>query len=172
MSKITVHLKSVCAMTIHDAKGRSYRLKRGDNHLELEHSDYLELAKSLGVPVNKLSSECNTREDLKEDVETCTEAIDSAIDNNDNSHVESDTVSSDDVDTCSNTQICDDSIDLQDEDDSSNNINNSESVEDACDSYSDLSYNELKELYKKITGDNCRLKKSAIIAFLQEHKDV
>ena len=37
--------------------------------------------------------------------------------------------------------------------------------------YSSMSYNELRAMYKNITGESCKMKKAEIIAFLQEHQN-
>ena len=164
MSKVQLKLKSVCAITIKDANGKSYRLKSGQNVLDLEYEDYLALTKSLGIrpksnndnklkPVHKVPDKV---EDKKED-KVAASQDDSAPKSNDTSTVDESTPSDDNHDEAK----ADDTNDEQ-----------STPEKDASIDYSTLTYNQLKAEYKSITGINCKLKKNEIIAFLQEHDDV
>lgn len=48
MSKISFTLNAYSHVRVHDLNNKSYKLKRGVNHLELEYKDYESLMKALG----------------------------------------------------------------------------------------------------------------------------
>ena len=164
MSKIQLKLKSVCAITIKDTNGKSYRLKSGQNVLDLEYEDYLALTKSLGIrpksnndnklkPVHKAPAKV---EDKKE-YEAADSQDDTTSKPSNEPTVEESTQSDNNHDEAKADYANDEQSTLE---------------KDTSTDYSTWTYNQLKAEYKSITGTNCKLKKNEIIAFLQEHDDV
>ena len=181
MSKIKFNLKSVCSITIKDANGKAYRLKQGANTLELDTDDYLALTKSLGLKPTLLRNKQHTHK----------QAAKPAVKTNDTQDTQSKqelqvdnapSLESDKVEEVvesvseSNTESTDEAKEqdhAESADDTKELIDDTAHTEDTAHiDYSTWTYNELKAEYKNITGNNCRLKKGEIIAFLQEHENV
>ena len=185
MSKIKFNLKSVCSITIKDANGKAYRLKQGTNTLELDTDDYIALTKSLGLkptllrnkqhtpkqaakPAAKPAAKTNDMQDQqpKQELQVDnapsleSDKVEEAVE----SVSESNTESTDEAKEQDHAESADDTKEL---------IDDTAHTEDTAHiDYSTWAYNELKAEYKNITGNNCRLKKGEIIAFLQEHENV
>lgn len=175
MSKIKFNLKSVCSITIKDANGKAYRLKQGTNTLELDTDDYLALTKSLGLKptllrnkqVAKPAVKTNDMQDQQHkqelQVDNAPSLESDKVEEVVESVSESNTESTDEAKEQDHAESADDTKEL---------IDDTANTDDAHTDYSTWSYNELKAEYKNITGNNCRLKKGEIIAFLQEHENV
>lgn len=181
MSKIKFNLKSVCSITIKDANGKAYRLKQGTNTLELDAEDYLALTKSLGLKPTLLRNKQHTPKQVAKPAVKPNDTQDQQpkqelqVDNAPS--LESDKVE-EAVESVSESNT--ESTDEAKEQEPTESVDEvKEPIEDTTDAedtahidYSTWSYNELKAEYKNITGNNCRLKKGEIIAFLQEHENV
>lgn len=180
MSKIKFNLKSVCSITIKDANGKAYRLKQGTNTLELDTDDYLALTKSLGLKPTLLRNKQHTPKqvakpaaktnDMQDQQPKQAAQVDNApslesdkVEETVESVSESNTESTDEAKEQDHAELADDTKEL---------IDDTAHTDAAHIDYSTWSYNELKAEYKNITGNNCRLKKGEIIAFLQEHENV
>lgn len=175
MSKIKFNLKSVCSITIKDANGKAYRLKQGTNTLELDTDDYLALTKSLGLKPTLLRNKQHTPKQVANPAAKTNNVQDqqpkqaAQVDNAPS--LESDKVE-EVVESVSesNTESTDEA---KEQDHAESADDTKELIDDTAHiDYSTWSYNELKAEYKNITGNNCRLKKGEIIAFLQEHENV
>ena len=172
MSKIQFTLKVKRPVVIYTSDGKSYCLKAGDNHFDLEYSDYVSLTKLLGVkslPEHKLSINSKKVDD------TSDHAKESTADNNyveSQSHNEEDTsdhnspTEQNDLDEHTKEASVDDTTEEENSKSETTVSNDSKEVD-----YSSMTYTELKAEYKNITGKSCKLKKEEIIQFLQEHKD-
>lgn len=181
MSKIKFNLKSVCSITIKDANGKSYRLKQGTNTLELDTDDYLALTKSLRLKptllrnkqhipkqVTKPVIKTNDEQEHQRKQETQVDNEPSLESDKPEEPVElvseSSTESTDEAKEQEHAESADETKEPIDDITSKDDTAHTD--------YSTWSYNELKAEYKNITGNNCRLKKGEIIAFLQEHENV
>jgi hypothetical protein len=70
MSKISFTLNAYSHVRVHDLNNKSYKLKRGVNHLELEYKDYESLMKALGctpLPDPDLVKESKPEEPIVEE---------------------------------------------------------------------------------------------------------
>jgi len=181
MSKIKFNLKSVCSITIKDANGKAYRLKQGTNTLELDTDDYLALTKSLGLKPTLLRNKQHTPKQVAKPAAKTNDMQDQQpkqelqVDNAPS--LESDKVEEIVESVSESTAEPTDEAKEQEPTESVDEVK--EPIEDTTDTedaahtdYSTWTYNELKAEYKNITGNNCRLKKGEIIAFLQEHENV
>lgn len=180
MSKIKFNLKSVCSITIKDANGKAYRLKQGTNTLELDTGDYLALTKSLGLKPTLLRNKQHTPKQVAKPAAKTNDMQDQQpkqelqVDNAPS--LESDKVEeiveSVSESTAEHTDEAKEQDHAESADDTKELIDDTAHTYAAHTDYSTWSYNELKAEYKNITGNNCRLKKGEIIAFLQEHENV
>ena len=144
MIQLKLKLNSKKPTTVYAANGKTYQLNPGSNVLNLEYEDYLSLAKALGIkPVdNKKQEEPENKEDQTEVKREPENKKDQAEEQEELENKEKK------EDNPSEEQ----EVDL---------------VNDGVD-YSAWSLKQLKSEYKKITGENCKLKKDDIISFLQE----
>ena len=144
MIQLKLKLNSKKPTTVYAANGKTYQLNPGSNVLNLEYEDYLSLAKALGIkPVdNKKQEEPENKEDQTEVKKEPENKEDQAEEQEELENKEKK------EDNPSEEQ----EVDL---------------VNEGVD-YSALSLKQLKSEYKKITGENCKLKKDDIISFLQE----
>ena len=152
--KLKLTLKSRHSSIVHSLNGKSYRLNPGVNVLNLNEDDYNALTKALGIKVNK------------ESLNKCTEEQNKSLTKED---ATPSTIQEDSCKPEEDNNIVDDNKEEPIED-----LNNAidKSEDNACDfsvDYDSMTYNELKAEYKKVTGENCKLKKADVIAFLQEH---
>lgn len=180
MSKIKFNLKSVCSITIKDANGKAYRLKQGTNTLELDTDDYLALTKALGLKPTLLRSKQHTPKQVAKpavktnDTQDTQSKQSAQVDNAPS--LESDkveeTVESVSESSTESTDEAKEQEPTESVDEVKEQIYDTTNTDAAHTDYSTWSYNELKAEYKNITGNNCRLKKGEIIAFLQEHENV
>lgn len=171
MSKIQFTLKVKRPVVIYTSDGKSYCLKAGDNHFDLDYSDYVSLTKLLGVkslPEHKLSINSKKVDDTSNHVEEPTA---------DNNYVEQQSRNEDISDSGLPTEQNDldehiSGVSVEDtvaEDNSKSESTVSDDNKEV--DYSSMTYAELKAEYKNVTGKSCKLKKEEIIQFLQEHKD-
>ena len=188
MVKLKLSLSSNKPCTVYSLNGKSYVLNPGSNTIDLEYSDYVSLAKALGIkPVlkdddthkedtlekNSTACEDSHKEDtLENSDEICTdshkedalEECDSSCESNfkDNTLLESTT-----EETCSSNleeSSQDSNEDIVEE------CTDSTLVETKKDDFESMTTSQLKEEYKRVTGNTCKIKKKQdIIAFLREH---
>ena len=145
MIQLKLKLNSNKPTTVYAANGKTYQLNPGSNVLNLEYEDYLSLAKALGIkPVdNKKQEEPENKEDNQAEVKE-------------------------------ESENKEDKAEEQEELDNKEKKEDNPSEEQEVDlvnagaDYSAWSLKQLKSEYKKITGENCKLKKDDIISFLQE----
>ena len=165
MIQLKLKLNSKKPTTVYAANGKTYQLNPGSNVLNLEYEDYLSLAKALGIkpvdnkkqeePENKEKKEDNQAEvkeesENKEDKAEEQEELDNKENKEDNPSEEQE--------------------ELENKEKKEDNPSEEQAVDlvNAGADYSAWSLKQLKSEYKKITGENCKLKKDDIISFLQE----
>ena len=165
MIQLKLKLNSNKPTTVYAANGKTYQLNPGSNVLNLEYEDYLSLAKALGIkpvdnkkqeePENKEKKEDNQAEvkeesENKEDKAEEQEELDNKEKKEDNPSEEQE--------------------ELDNKEKKEDNPSEEQAVDlvNAVADYSAWSLKQLKSEYKKITGENCKLKKDDIISFLQE----
>ena len=165
MIQLKLKLNSKKPTTVYAANGKTYQLNPGSNVLNLEYEDYLSLAKALGIkpvdnkkqeePENKEKKEDNQAEvkeesENKEDKAEEQEELDNKEKKEDNTSEEQE--------------------ELDNKEKKEDNTSEEQAVDlvNAVADYSAWSLKQLKSEYKKITGENCKLKKDDIISFLQE----
>ena len=148
MIQLKLKLNSKKPTTVYAANGKTYQLNPGSNVLNLEYEDYLSLAKALGIkPVDNKKQEEPENKEKKEDNQ---------------------------AEVKEESENKEDKAEEQEELDNKENKEDNPSEEQAVDlvnavaDYSAWSLKQLKSEYKKITGENCKLKKDDIILFLQE----
>ena len=182
MIQLKLKLNSNKPTTVYAANGKTYQLNPGSNVLNLEYEDYLSLAKALGIkpvdnkkqeePENKEKKEDNQAEvkeesENKEDKAEEQEELDNKEKKEDNPSEEQE-----ELDNKENKE--DNPSEEQEELDNKEKKEDNTSEEQEVDlvnagaDYSAWSLKQLKSEYKKITGENCKLKKDDIISFLQE----
>ena len=152
MIQLKLKLNSKKPTTVYAANGKTYQLNPGSNVLNLEYEDYLSLAKALGIkPVDNKKQEEPENKEKKEDNQA---EVKEELDNKEKRE--------------------DNQSEKQEEPENKENKEDNPSEEQAVDlvnagaDYSAWSLKQLKSEYKKITGENCKLKKDDIILFLQE----
>ena len=161
MIQLKLKLNSNKSTTVYAANGKTYQLNPGSNVLNLEYEDYLSLAKALGIkPVDNKKQEEPENKEKKED---------------NPSEKQEETENKEDQD-----EVKKESENKKDQAEEQEELDNKEKKEDntseeqgvdlvnECVDYSAWSLKQLKSEYKKITGENCKLKKDDIISFLQE----
>ena len=148
MIQLKLKLNSKKPTTVYAANGKTYQLNPGSNVLNLEYEDYLSLAKALGIkPVDNKKREEPENKEKKEDNQ---------------------------AEVKEESENKEDKAEEQEELDNKEKKEDNPSEEQAVDlvnagaDYSAWSLKQLKSEYKKITGENCKLKKDDIISFLQE----
>ena len=148
MIQLKLKLNSKKPTTVYAANGKTYQLNPGSNVLNLEYEDYLSLAKALGIkPVDNKKQEEPENKEKKEDNQ---------------------------AEVKEESENKEDKAEEQEELDNKEKKEDNPSEEQAVDlvnagaDYSTWSLKQLKSEYKKITGENCKLKKDDIILFLQE----
>ena len=148
MIQLKLKLNSKKPTTVYAANGKTYQLNPGSNVLNLEYEDYLSLAKALGIkPVDNKKQEETENKEKKEDNQ---------------------------AEVKEESENKEDKAEEQEELDNKEKKEDNPSEEQAVDlvnegvDYSAWSLKQLKSEYKKITGENCKLKKDDIISFLQE----
>ena len=163
MIQLKLKLNSNKPTTVYAANGKTYQLNPGSNVLNLEYEDYLSLAKALGIkPVdNKKQEEPENKEKKEDNQSEEQEELENKEDNQAEVKEESENKE-------------DNQAEVKEELDNKEKKEDNPSEEQAVDlanagaDYSAWSLKQLKSEYKKITGENCKLKKDDIISFLQE----
>jgi hypothetical protein len=169
MAKIKIKLNSKRSTTIRAADGAYYKLRAGENIIELEQDAYSALISALGLKPNN-----KKQKDPKPVAEPAVEpqAVDlpkeqSAIERVEEPAAEQPTVEeqpvcTDAYESCK--QIADDVVSESD-----NTNDDDDTDDDADDQFSQMPYSKLKAAYKEITGKNSKLKRNELINFLREH---
>ena len=175
MIQLKLKLNSNKPTTVYAANGKTYQLNPGSNVLNLEYEDYLSLAKALGIkPVdNKKQEEPENKEDLAEVKEETENKEDNPAE------VKEETENKED-NPAEEQEEQEEPENKEDKTEEQEELENKEKKEDNPHEeqevdlvnggvdYSAWSLKQLKSEYKKITGENCKLKKGDIISFLQE----
>lgn len=178
MIQLKLKLNSNKQTTVYAANGKTYQLNPGSNVLNLEYEDYLSLAKALGIkPVdNKKQEEPENKEDLAE----VKEESENKEKKEDNPSEEQEETENKEDNTAEEQEEQEEPENKEDKTEEQEELENKEKKEDSPSEeqevdlvnegvdYSALSLKQLKSEYKKITGENCKLKKDDIISFLQE----
>ena len=191
MIQLKLKLNSKKPTTVYAANGKTYQLNPGSNVLNLEYEDYLSLAKALGIkPVdNKKQEEPENKEDLAE-VKEESENKEKKEDNPSEEQEETENKEDNPSEEQEEIENQEDKAEVKEDQEEPENkedlaevkeeSENKEKKEDnpseeqevdlvnECVDYSAWSLKQLKSEYKKITGENCKLKKDDIISFLQE----
>ena len=148
MIQLKLKLNSNKPTTVYAANGKTYQLNPGSNVLNLEYEDYLSLAKALGIkPVDNKKQEEPENKEKKEDNPSEKQE---EIENKEYQAEEQEELDNKEKKEYNPSE--EQEVDL---------------VNEGVD-YSAWSLKQLKSEYKKITGENCKLKKDDIISFLQE----
>ena len=165
MIQLKLKLNSKKPTTVYAANGKTYQLNPGSNVLNLEYEDYLSLAKALGIkPVDNKKQEEPENKEKKEDNQA---EVKEESENKEDKAEEQE-----ELDNKEKKE--DNPSEEQEELDNKEKKEDNPSEEQAVDlvnagaDYSAWSLKQLKSEYKKITGENCKLKKDDIISFLQE----
>lgn len=174
MIQLKLKLNSNKPTTVYAANGKTYQLNPGSNVLNLEYEDYLSLAKALGIkPVdNKKQEEPENKEDLAE-VKEESENKEKKEDNPAEEQEEPEN-KEEQAEVKKEPENKEDKTEEQEELENKEKKEDNPSEEQEVDlvnggvDYSAWSLKQLKSEYKKITGENCKLKKDDIISFLQE----
>ena len=193
MIQLKLKLNSKKPTTVYAANGKTYQLNPGSNVLNLEYEDYLSLAKALGIkpvdnkkqeePENKGKKEDNQSEEQKEienkeDKAEVKEESENKEKKEDKAEVKKETENKEDQtevkeeqeETENKEDKAEDQEELENKEKKEDNPSEKQEVDlvNAGADYSAWSLKQLKSEYKKITGENCKLKKDDIISFLQE----
>ena len=180
MIQLKLKLNSKKPTTVYAANGKTYQLNPGSNVLNLEYEDYLSLAKALGIkPVdNKKQEEPENKEKKEDNQSEEQEELENKEDNQ--AEVKEESENKEDNQAKVKEELDnkekreDNQSEKQEEPENKENKEDNPSEEQAVDlvnagaDYSAWSLKQLKSEYKKITGENCKLKKDDIILFLQE----
>ena len=151
MIQLKLKLNSKKPTTVYAANGKTYQLNPGSNVLNLEYEDYLSLAKALGIkPVDNKKQEEPENKEKKEDNQA---EVKEELENKENKE-----------------DKAEEQEELENKENKEDNPSEKQEVDlvNAGADYSAWSLKQLKSEYKKITGENCKLKKDDIISFLQE----
>ena len=177
MIQLKLKLNSKKPTTVYAANGKTYQLNPGSNVLNLEYEDYLSLAKALGIkPVDNKKQEETENKEKKEDnpseKQEEHENKEKKEDNPSEKQEESEN-KEDQAEVKKEPENKKDQAEEQEElenkekEDNPSEEQEVDLVNEGVD-YSAWSLKQLKSEYKKITGENCKLKKDDIISFLQE----
>ena len=181
MIQLKLKLNSKKPTTVYAANGKTYQLNPGSNVLNLEYEDYLSLAKALGIkPVdNKKQEEPENKEKKEDNQSEEQEELDNKEDNQaevkeELENKENKEDKAEEQEELENKENKEDKAEEQEELENKENKEDNPSEKQEVDlvnagaDYSAWSLKQLKSEYKKITGENCKLKKDDIISFLQE----
>lgn len=161
MAKIKIKLNSKRSTTIRATDGAYYKLRAGENIIELEPDAYAALMSALGLkPNNKKQPDPKPVEEppaVEQPKEQC-EA------DNKQSAVEQPI-----VEQYVEEQIAEQNVapELNSASDESDNADDNDMV----DQFSQMTYSQLKAAYKEITGKNSKLKRKELVNFLREHRN-
>ena len=172
MIQLKLKLNSKKPTTVYAANGKTYQLNPGSNVLNLEYEDYLSLAKALGIkPVDNKKQEEHENKEKKEDNPSEKQEEPENKENKEDNQAEEQEETENKEDQA---EVKKDQAEEQEELENKEKKEDNPSEEQEVDlvnegvDYSALSLKQLKSEYKKITGENCKLKKDDIISFLQE----
>ena len=178
MIQLKLKLNSKKPTTVYAANGKTYQLNPGSNVLNLEYEDYLSLAKALGIkPVdNKKQEEPENKENKEDNQAEEQEEIENKEKKEDNPSEKQEEIENkeDQAEVKKEPENKKDQAEEQEELENKEKKEDNPSEEQEVDlvnegvDYSAWSLKQLKSEYKKITGENCKLKKDDIISFLQE----
>lgn len=176
MIQLKLKLNSKKPTTVYAVNGKSYLLNPGSNVLNLEYEDYLSLAKALGIkPVdNKKNDNVSQEKEEKQEVKS----VQKEEPAKEETPAEPEEVEDKKPEVKAESYIKEsaeesENVEEHKEDEASEDKIESEPVEESMSEdvdYSSWTFKQLKAAYKKITGENCKLKKDAVISFLQEHQ--
>ena len=160
MIQLKLKLNSKKPTTVYAANGKTYQLNPGSNVLNLEYEDYLSLAKALGIkPVDNKKQEEPENKENKEDNQA--EEQEELENKEDQAEVKKEPENKKDQ---AEEQ---EELENKEKEDNPSEEQEVDLVNEGVD-YSAWSLKQLKSEYKKITGENCKLKKDDIVSFLQE----
>ena len=171
MIQLKLKLNSKKPTTVYAANGKTYQLNPGSNVLNLEYEDYLSLAKALGIkPVDNKKQEEPENKEKKED--NPSEEQEEIENKEDKAEVKKESENKEDKAEAQEELEDKEDNQSEEQEESENKENQAEEqevdlVNERVD-YSAWSLKQLKSEYKKITGENCKLKKDDIVSFLQE----
>lgn len=173
MIQLKLKLNSNKPTTVYAANGKTYQLNPGSNVLNLEYEDYLSLAKALGIkPVdNKKQEETENKEDQAEVKKEPENKKDQAEEQEETENKEDKAEVKEEQEEPENKEDkTEEQEELENKEKKEDNTSEEQGVDlvNECVDYSALSLKQLKSEYKKVTGENCKLKKDDIISFLQE----
>ena len=178
MIQLKLKLNSKKPTTVYAANGKTYQLNPGSNVLNLEYEDYLSLAKALGIkPVdNKKQEESENKEKKEDNPSEKQEEPENKEKKEDNpsEKQEEHENKEEQAEVKKEPENKKDQAEEQEELENKEKKEDNPSEEQEVDlvnegvDYSAWSLKQLKSEYKKITGENCKLKKDDIISFLQE----
>lgn len=178
MIQLKLKLNSNKPTTVYAANGKTYQLNPGSNVLNLEYEDYLSLAKALGIkPVdNKKQEETENKEKKEDNPSEKQEEIENKEKKEDSPSEKQEEPENKEE----QAEVKKEPENKKDQAEEQEEFENKEKKEDIPSEeqevdlvnegvdYSAWSLKQLKSEYKKITGENCKLKKDDIISFLQE----
>ena len=178
MIQLKLKLNSKKPTTVYAANGKTYQLNPGSNVLNLEYEDYLSLAKALGIkPVDNKKQEEPENKEKKEDSQSEKQEKPENKEKKEDNPSEKQEEPENKEDQA---EVKKEPENKKDQDEEQEELENKEKKEDNPSEeqevdlvnegvdYSAWSLKQLKSEYKKITGENCKLKKDDIISFLQE----
>ena len=171
MIQLKLKLNSKKPTTVYAANGKTYQLNPGSNVLNLEYEDYLSLAKALGIkPVDNKKPEEPENKEKKED--NPSEKQEEIENKEDQAEVKKESENKEDKAEAQEELEDKEDNQSEEQEESENKENQVEEqevdlVNERVD-YSAWSLKQLKSEYKKITGENCKLKKDDIVSFLRE----
>ena len=178
MIQLKLKLNSKKPTTVYAANGKTYQLNPGSNVLNLEYEDYLSLAKALGIkPVdNKKQEETENKEKKEDNPSEKQEEPENKEKKEDNPSEKQEEPENkeEQAEVKKEPENKKDQAEEQEELENKEKKEDNPSEEQEVDlvnegvDYSAWSLKQLKYEYKKITGENCKLKKDDIISFLQE----
>ena len=164
MIQLKLKLNSKKPTTVYAANGKTYQLNPGSNVLNLEYEDYLSLAKALGIkPVDNKKQEEHENKEKKED--NPAEEQEETENKEDQAEVKEEQEEPENTEEQTKEQE-----ELENKEKKEDNPSEKQEVDlvNGEVDYSAWSLKQLKSEYKKITGENCKLKKDDIVSFLQE----
>ena len=165
MIQLKLKLNSNKSTTVYAANGKTYQLNPGSNVINLEYEDYLSLAKALGIkPVDNKKQEEPENKEKKEDNPSEKQEEPENKENKEDNQAEEQEEHENKKDQAEEQE------ELENKEKKEDNPSEEQEVDlvnEGVD-YSAWSLKQLKSEYKKITGENCKLKKDDIISFLQE----
>ena len=178
MIQLKLKLNSNKPTTVYAANGKTYQLNPGSNVLNLEYEDYLSLAKALGIkpvdnkkqeePENKEKKEDNPSEKQEEPENKEDQAeVKKEPENKKDQAEEQEELENKENKEDNQAEEQEEYENKEKKEDNTSEEQEVNIVNEGVD-YSAWSLKQLKSEYKKITGENCKLKKDDIISFLQE----